>query len=211
MGDPPPANGGKRPLNFQELEYRRSGMTKPFFCARTRDPGPARRSCVTHGGIAPTQGHGRLSLPVWYRFLLLSERHAEPGDASPTAGRGDHTMASSERPWTCPTRCRHLPDTDAWSATPSPHRHSIGLHAAHPIPHTPWAWREAQAAGARRRSRCWHRCGNKTQRRRAAPGRSRGVLPWLCRHTRGGGGGWVAQHLQDTIRGTRSPLCPQPL
>src|SRR6266849_5461447 len=28
----------------------------------------------------------RLSLPAWYGFMLLSDRHAESRDASPTAG-----------------------------------------------------------------------------------------------------------------------------
>ena len=34
----PPENGGKRPLNFQGLEYRRSRVTKHFFCARAFTP-----------------------------------------------------------------------------------------------------------------------------------------------------------------------------
>src|SRR5215471_13722909 len=37
-----------------------------------------------------------------------------------------------------------------------------------------------------------------------------GVSSFACRLTRRGGA-WVAQHLQDALRGTRGPCCPQPL
>jgi hypothetical protein len=56
-----PAKWKKRPLNFQELECRRSWVTNPYFCVRTRDPWPARQSTMTPGGSTHTHGPVRLS------------------------------------------------------------------------------------------------------------------------------------------------------
>jgi len=58
----------------------------------------------------------RLSLPAWYGFMLLSDRHAESRDASPTAG--SETTPSRHR--RCPCLAHALP-------TPASHRH-VGRH-----------------------------------------------------------------------------------
>jgi hypothetical protein len=64
----------KRLSHFQGLEYRRSRVTKPFFCARQREPRQARRLCVRHGAIAHTEGHVGLS---------LRHQHASPCQRGP--------------------------------------------------------------------------------------------------------------------------------
>jgi hypothetical protein len=133
----------------------------------------ARQALMRHAGrdrvypgvceavLAP---RARLSLPAWYGFLLLSERQAEPRDASPIAG-------SETAPWhhpRCPGLAPRAADTLLTPRRGVPPRAHIATASACMLP-TP--------------SRILHAHGGKRRRRvsggeAAAPWRNARTVSW---------------------------------
>ena len=137
------------------------------------------------------------------RVSLLSERQAEPRHASPTAGR-ETTPCRHQR---CPGLALRAADTLLTPTRGAPPRARIATASACMLP-TPS--RILHGHGGKRRRRVQGgeaAAGPYAETRREALAQRQDGLVVSSR----GGCCWGAQHLQDTLRGTRGPLCPQPL